>query len=230
MSPLRQELLRGLGWESLSLGDDELTENMPKPSDHVLWNPKAVARNGPVLVEIYRVSWRIGPAYGRRGQSRQWARQRFMRLSGSRSERPGRTRRPERDNDFTLINRTRNGEGEFAPEGQVTSQSIRRAYAPNSRERTTGKTTSTVGAVGAAAGLAGAIAHLRGRKGKRPRLTGGSVPQLGFAAKDDGSHPVRDTLAGVGAGALGVAGLLALRKRRLASLADRRAETPSEDH
>jgi len=116
--------------------------------------------------------------------------------------------------DFTLINRTRNGEGEFAPEGQVTSQSIQRAYASNPRERTTGKTASTVGAVGAAAGLAGAIAHLRGRKGKRPRLTGGSVPQLGFAAKDDGSHPVRDTLAGVGAGALGAAALLALRKRR----------------
>ena len=130
----------------------------------------------------------------------------------------------EATTDFAILDRERTAQGTFAPEGQVTDQSVSRAYSRNPRERRTGVSTAA-GAASAGVGIASAIAHLRGRKGKRPRLTGGSPPALpgaigaDFAARDADSHPVRDTLAGVGAGALGVAGLLALRKRRQLRLA-----------
>ena len=126
--------------------------------------------------------------------------------------------------DLAILTRERTDTGQFAPEGQTDSLAVQRAYARSPRERRTGVSVAT-GAAGVAAGLAGAYAHLRGKKRRAPRLTAGSPPALpgaigaDFAARDDVSHPVRDTLAGVGAGALGVAGLLALRKRRLARLA-----------
>jgi len=126
--------------------------------------------------------------------------------------------------DLAFVNRVRNREGEFEPGGSVDPAAVVRAYSPQARTGKT-KTSTKVAAVGAAAGLAGALAHLRGKKSRTPRLGSGGQPTLpgaigaDFATRDDGSHPVRDTLAGVGAGALGVAGLLALRKRRLARLA-----------
>jgi len=120
--------------------------------------------------------------------------------------------------DFALVSRERNDAGQFVDQDQVSSAAVARAYDP--RGRRTGR---NVGAgIAAGAGLAAALAHFRKVRGSKiARIGNGSAPTLPGAdfARGDDSHPVRDTVAGVGAGALGVAGLLALRKRRRLRLA-----------
>ena len=79
----------------------------------------------------------------------------------------------EATKNFAIIDRTRTDTGEFAPEGQVDSQLVQRAYSPTRR-----KTGIEAGAgVAAGAGLASAIAHLRGKKARTLRLAPG-VPKL----------------------------------------------------
>jgi hypothetical protein len=116
--------------------------------------------------------------------------------------------------NFALINRERSADGTFEPNSATDPGAVRRAYSPTQRK--TGIEATGTG-IAAGAGLASAIAHLRGKKGKRPRLTGGSVPQLGFALADDDQrgHGARNAAIAGTAGALGLAGILALRKRRL---------------
>ena len=222
MSPLRQKLTQIYGYGIVSaLGDDELSEeNCRALRDQVL-NRQAKA-GGP------RASSNTDPEFERHFLESKLGQRAVSEMPDSlvhchflSAQRRGLVEFEDQSEttDFALINRTRNDEGEFTPEGQVNSVAVQRAYARNPRERRTGISTA-IGAGGIAAGLAGAVAHLRGKRRRAPRLTAGSSPALpgaigaDFAANNDGSHPVRDTLAGVGAGALGVAAALALRKRR----------------
>ncbi|MCE0497214.1 MAG: hypothetical protein LV481_04625 [Methylacidiphilales bacterium] len=225
LTPERLRLAEIYGWGIVSaLDDDELSEaNCQRLHDLVLAKqnradlPAAGLRSGEDFergVLAQHMGSRVVEAMGRAEVHAHYlgaVRKGLIELDGT-----------EATTEFALVNRIRNDEGEFAPNDETDSEAVQRAYDP--RARRTGR---NVGAgMAAGAGLASALAHTRKlRKAKLPRLGNGGRPILpgtigaDFAANDDGSHPIRDTVAGIGAGALGVAGLLALRKRRLARLA-----------
>ncbi len=74
--------------------------------------------------------------------------------------------------DFAIINRERNGEGQFVDNDLVSSQAIQRAYHP--RDRKTGIENGGGALAAGAAGL-GALALLKGRKAA-PKVADGRAP------------------------------------------------------
>ena len=107
--------------------------------------------------------------------------------------------------DFAILNRSRTPEGTFAPDDQVSSAAVRKAYSRDSvtakaasSDPHTGRDATLAGAVVGAAGLAGR-ALLKGRKGrlKLPpgvaKIAGSGAPKS-FAmtsAPGPGTYPIR---------------------------------------
>jgi hypothetical protein len=106
---------------------------------------------------------------------------------------------------FAILNRSRTPEGTFAPDDQVSSAAVRRAYSPDSAtsraasaDPHTGRNAAIAGATAAAAGI-GARALFKGRKGRLrlppgvAKIAGSGAPKS-FAmtsAPGPGTYPIR---------------------------------------